>query len=144
MRFNENKYFSNGVLISDIYFSETNKYMRYVFNGYYYNTEIVCISVSFTERENGTYKPDIYMCFDNGGYAKSPLTSRAFKRIHALIYEILDCDFGNDKINQNNHIFLEMLSCGFERNKINRNTIGRKETAIKAYGKEYYAELYFN
>lgn len=144
MKFNDNKYFSNGALISDIYFSESNKYMRYIFNGYYYNTEIVCISVSFTECEKGAYKPNIYMCFDNGGYTKSPLTTRVFKRIRNLIYEILDCDFGNDKINQNNHIFIDMMSNAFERYNINRHIIGGKETTISACGKEYVAEIYFN
>ena len=144
MKFNDNKYFSNGALISDIYFSESNKYMRYIFNGYYYNTEIVTISVSFTECENGDYKPNIYIAFDNGGYTKSSLAARAFKRIHTLIYEILDCDYGNDKINQTNHMFLDMVSNAFERYNVNRHIIGGKETKIKTYDKEYDAKIYFN
>ena len=144
MKFNDNRYFSNGALLSDIYFSEEKTKMSYLFKGYYYNTEIVFISVSFTECENGVYTPDIYMCFDNGGYTKSKFTTRAFKRIHNLIYEILDCDFGNNKINQNNHIFLDMVSNAFERYNANRHTIGGKETKIKSYSKEYDAEIYFN
>ena len=144
MRYSDNKYFSNGALLSDIYLAEDNTYMCYIFKGYYYNAELLFISVSFNEDEDGNYAPDIHMYFDDDGYTKSPLTTRALNRMRDLIYEMFDRDFGNTKINQANHILLELVCNGVEMYKKKRHILNGKCDKIKAFSKEYDAEIYFN
>ena len=100
MNIKENRYFSNGVLMVNIYTSDLSPYYVLQFNAFYYNTNILYISISFEEGKN----PDLKMWVDDGGFHKSKLTLKTMYKVLDMIYEYLKYDTGNKFINQSNYI----------------------------------------
>lgn len=142
MNIKENKYFSNGVLMVNTYTSTMYDYYMLQFNAFYYNTNILYISISFEENKD----PVLKMWVDDGGYHKSPLTLKAMKRVLDMVYEYLKYDAGNKFINKSNHIVLQFIQNVFDTYRKYYRTSGKSATQynIVLFDKNYETEIYYN
>lgn len=86
------KYYNNGFLrISAIY--GTNRFV-YGVAGYYYNTQVICISAYFDKEK--PQENNIKVEIDDGGYHSSPYTTKTLKKMLSDILYDIDCDMGSE------------------------------------------------
>lgn len=144
MNYRDNKYFPNGAIIGDTFYSDDKDLFSYTFSCYFRDTEVLHISTSMIIDKNGEYIPDIAIWIRGNEEYGTTTTNQTLRRYANTIHEMFNYDFGDLFINTANHIFKGIVSevCDLYREK--HNTDITELHTINVFNKEYEANIYFN
>ena len=142
MEYRDNRYFPNGAIIGRSFYSDIKDYASYMFKGYYRDTELLTITISFDIDENGEYIPDISIWIDTVNDYGQSTNSYYLRKLCDTIRDMYNYDFGDLFINTTNHIFKGIVEELYNIYKHNRNNMECEYHSIKVFNKIYNAEIY--